>query len=123
MAKGAPGGVSPTAAPFADFSVYKGSGGNNSVCPLVSTTTVLPSKSHSERPKGAKNLVPGWQFAAVKRDCFVAVLLAMTSAVVVLGAAPQKGEPMNDAIEATSKTKADIASEGGQNRKWTLGTS
>ena len=36
-----------------------------------STTTALPLKCHSERPKGAKNLVPGWQFAAVKRDCFV----------------------------------------------------
>ena len=39
---------------------------------LLNTTTVLPLKCHSERPKGAKNLVLGWQFAPVKRDCFVA---------------------------------------------------
>ena len=46
---------------------------------FLNTTTVLPLKCHSERPKGAKNLVPGWQFAAVKRDCFVAEFILSLS--------------------------------------------
>jgi hypothetical protein len=59
----------------------------------ISTTTVLQSKCHSERPKGAKNPVSGEKSALTKRDSlrpslragFVVSLLRMTCTVVVLG--------------------------------------
>jgi hypothetical protein len=65
--------------------------------PTSNTTTVLPLKCHSERPKGAKNLVPGWQFAAVKRDCFVAARHAPLAALA----------PRNDKCGCSTKWLAE----------------